>query len=68
MFGRRTQLKPKPVIRFSQLPLGIKFKRANDNQLYFKSSKIEYSKKESEYNCIKCYLVNEDFVVEPMEK
>jgi hypothetical protein len=61
MFG----MKKKPVstmMYFSEIRVGEYFKKLNDVTLYFKSKIDEYQKKETYFNCIKCYTVNEDFL------
>jgi hypothetical protein len=60
MFGLK-----KPVsttMYFSEIRIGEYFKRTNDDTLYFKSKHTEYQKKETYFSCIKCYIVNEDFL------
>lgn len=61
MFG----LKKKPIsttMYFSEIRVGEYFKKFNEETVYFKNKLNEYQIQETNFNCIKCYTVNEDFL------
>ena len=60
MFGLKKVVST--TMYFSEIRVGEQFKKLNENTVYFKSKPTEYQLQETNFNCIKCYTVNEDFL------